>query len=294
MSDQSNDSLIIVGAGLSGLYAGSLLREHFNVSIFEKSNGILGRISSRRFDQDEILKGILKFDLTSQEFSKFLQLNIDRSFKLNQENTLCSLHRNQFKKHFTGLNIIRAHQVIAIKENENLVEMTVLDKLSDQEKIVSTKRLILSGPLPQMLDLVDEEEIPKLSSVQYSQQLVLISKNLSDFEILSQSKEFTLVKKIGTHGVFHLNEDQPSFSNKNEAIDFLAWRFDLPKNEFEESRWHIHFWKYANCLNPLSEPFYKLKDNIYLIGDAFAGGGLQGAWTSGLQIANFFMESTND
>ena len=43
-------NIAIIGAGLSGLTAANILREHANVTVFDKAKGPSGRLATRRAD----------------------------------------------------------------------------------------------------------------------------------------------------------------------------------------------------------------------------------------------------
>ncbi len=41
-------NIAIIGAGLSGLTAANILKDYSNITLFEKSRGVSGRMSTRR------------------------------------------------------------------------------------------------------------------------------------------------------------------------------------------------------------------------------------------------------
>lgn len=51
MSDTRHRRLAIVGAGMAGLTAASLLRDRYDVTVFDKSRGVGGRLATRRSDE---------------------------------------------------------------------------------------------------------------------------------------------------------------------------------------------------------------------------------------------------
>ena len=66
-------TIAIIGAGISGLRAAQLLRLEAKVTLFEKSRGVSGRMSTRYNGDYEFDHGAQYFTAKSQEFSAFLQ-----------------------------------------------------------------------------------------------------------------------------------------------------------------------------------------------------------------------------
>lgn len=66
-------SIAIIGAGISGLRAAQLLHPHAKVTLFEKSRGVSGRMSTRYNGEYEFDHGAQYFTAKTQEFSTFLQ-----------------------------------------------------------------------------------------------------------------------------------------------------------------------------------------------------------------------------
>lgn len=65
-------NIAIIGAGLSGLVLGSRLREFANVTLFEKSRGVSGRLATRTIGGYEFDHGAQFLTSRSKAFKKFL------------------------------------------------------------------------------------------------------------------------------------------------------------------------------------------------------------------------------
>ena len=63
----------IIGAGLSGLTAAHFLEDYAEVFIFEKSNGLGGRMSTRRHDRYSFDHGAQYFTVKTKQFSQFIK-----------------------------------------------------------------------------------------------------------------------------------------------------------------------------------------------------------------------------
>ncbi len=70
---QSKPTIALIGAGLSGLIAAHQLRKHATVTLFEKSRGVSGRMSTRYAGEYFFDHGAPYFTATSNAFRNFLQ-----------------------------------------------------------------------------------------------------------------------------------------------------------------------------------------------------------------------------
>lgn len=64
--------IAIIGAGLSGLVLAHQLNPHADVTVYEKSRGVGGRMATRYHDNFEFDHGLPYFKIYSQEFMNFL------------------------------------------------------------------------------------------------------------------------------------------------------------------------------------------------------------------------------
>ena len=65
-------NIAIIGAGLSGLTAAHVLKDHASIEIFEKSRGVSGRMSTRRAEPYLFDHGAQFFTAKTDQFQKFL------------------------------------------------------------------------------------------------------------------------------------------------------------------------------------------------------------------------------
>jgi len=66
-------NIAIIGAGLSGLTAANMLKSHANVTIFEKSRGVGGRMATRRAEPYFFDHGTQFFKVKDNNFAKFIE-----------------------------------------------------------------------------------------------------------------------------------------------------------------------------------------------------------------------------
>ena len=64
--------IAVIGAGISGIYVAKELSKFAQVTVFEKSRGFGGRMSTRTRDDFEFDHGAQYFTVKSNEFNDFL------------------------------------------------------------------------------------------------------------------------------------------------------------------------------------------------------------------------------
>lgn len=67
------EDIAIIGAGLAGLTAAQHLKQRANVTLFEKSRGVSGRIATRRANEYAFDHGAQFFKVKTQAFDDFIQ-----------------------------------------------------------------------------------------------------------------------------------------------------------------------------------------------------------------------------
>jgi renalase len=70
-------NIAIIGAGLSGLTAADMLKKHADITIFEKSRGVSGRMSTRRAEPYFFDHGAQYFTASTIPFQNFIQPMVD-------------------------------------------------------------------------------------------------------------------------------------------------------------------------------------------------------------------------
>ena len=71
--------IAIIGAGFSGLCLAHFLKDKAELSIFEKSRGVSGRMATRRIEQFSFDHGAQYFKARSHEFQQFLKPLLDQN-----------------------------------------------------------------------------------------------------------------------------------------------------------------------------------------------------------------------
>ena len=66
-------NVAVIGAGITGITLANLLQKKVNLTIFEKSRGVGGRMATRRAEPYQFNHGAQYFKIENKEFKNFLQ-----------------------------------------------------------------------------------------------------------------------------------------------------------------------------------------------------------------------------
>lgn len=295
---------LIIGAGLTGLWLGHLLKlQNKNCQLIDKSKGVGGRMATRRWNDQKFDHGaqFYKLKTESQEFHKLmLEKNLVRPLdneKWIAVNGISSLAKSLASQ----LPIFLEKTVDKISRSED----GTYQVSTVEGHLYQCRKLILTCPLPQTLKIFDQSNFiyPEMfKNVQYSKALVFL---LSSQEVLKfpysapyyepqDSNLFSVVDqnwKTGISGTAWTVTMAPDWSHQyfdqTEEEQLIAF-----KNEFTfyNSIFNIQIkkWRYSQPSLHHSELTSQIKDhpNIYIAGDAIGGGSLNGAIRSAENILN--------
>ncbi len=295
---------IIIGAGMAGLSAAKVLTQTgHEVIILDKGRGVGGRMSTRKIEQGKADHGAQYFSVKTPEFQALIgelqAENITATWQLAQRENVRYIGAK-------GMNMIpkklAEKLTICLNEKVTLIEKNELKTESGNS--YSFDNLIVTCPIPQVIELfqnskIDFSEKDKsvLESIEY----------VPCIAVMAVLKEPT---KIPTGGIIL----------ENQAVAWIADNFqkgisvtptatlhasaEFSKTHLEDdlqevakmmlksvSQWvtaenivtsQVHRWRYSNAIKLYVQPFYQLENqNIYLAGDGFGMGNVEGAFLSG-------------
>ncbi|APW64587.1 MULTISPECIES: NAD(P)-binding protein [Arcobacteraceae] len=303
--------IAIIGAGLSGcnVYK-NLKQQNHDITIFEKSRGTGGRLSTKYIDDKFIDHGTPFINTRNYKSANFLDFldkkvtqntlrNIDKKYyPTNGINKLCSSLINK-KDLITNTRITNAkliNQKWTLTDNTN----TIYD---DFDFVVFTI------PATQILENdfdLDEDTKEQLQNISYAPMASLIcyTNNTNTKKIknqdLNKSELFYKVIDNSTKYdyedfesyVFHLNKDfvlENMNLEKNELFELIHQKiskeFDI--NLKEDFNVVEHFWKFAFAKEQLEKDFILNKEKSYgICGDYFNGINLEATYQSSLKISD--------
>lgn len=297
--------IAIIGAGFSGcLIYKKLIANSFDVTLFDKSRGTGGRLSTKYIGNYFIDHGTSIIKSSDDNFINFLDRKVREKVLIKKDNSF--IPKNGINKLCSSM--INKEDLI---KNTRIIKADYLDNkwsLEDENGKVFNDfdALILTIPTPQILDMkisLDEKIKKSLEKINYDSIVSLIChrKNRLDKKIdqLMNNKD---IKKVVNNSlkynyndfdsyVIHFNEE---FSNRysnlskdeifKEVYSVLnkELNFDI-RDEFETIQ---HFWKYAFSKNSLDEEF--LFDNesfLGICGDYFKCNNLKSSFHSAIKLS---------
>ncbi len=311
MSDVGLPPVLIVGAGTAGLAcARRLTTAGIACMLLEKSRGVGGRVATRRVGEDSaeygcpVLQGhqLLREPWVSDALHrgelKSGQSETDHFLLPNGNGGLRGVfHRLQEK-----LTIRLESKVERIRFDSDVVSLEGSNGLS-----LSAATVVLTAPLQQALTLIRGNETAplvdaQLDNVRYSKTIAVVAQ--LEGELLSSDAVIEWPSGVLAKAVLHPGQGRtgltlygrPGYAEANwdaEAAFFLqAFQGELFDHKVIAAGarltvLHFHRWRYSQALNPLPQPFWSTqgRSKLYLAGDGFSSGGLEGAWRSGLAVA---------
>lgn len=310
----------IIGAGLAG---STLASEYKSPSlVFEKGRGTGGRMATRRTSQGVFNHGFQEFkseDFGNPLFKAFLEEQLRKGILKQQSETSISSESlivtegsSKFVKLFK-LDKANLHhgRVVELKRHSGNWQIQLESGLS-----FSTEKLAISAPIPQACELISDSglELDKdLPKVDYERCLVLmvsiedpeshktlketclassdilcfsdnLESSISDLPCYTLQFRDSISCKFWEHPHWDKREEE---SLREDLLRTLSREIGLNPKDSGIGLVSTHRWKFSQAKNPCEAPFYKSNTNpgLYLFGDAFSGGGVQGAWLSGMALA---------
>ncbi len=303
---------IIIGAGMSGLVLGKHLNEHKlgSVLILEKSRGVGGRMATRRTLETKFDHGAqfyrLKNDITELHLQWVDQKINHHWFTSELGDHWCSKEgmTKLAKWLATDLKIELDKQVAHLEYNQSLWTVKT------ENETYTCRRLIVTAPCPQALQLLDKNNIhypEELKNYQYTKALIgLITLNQelnlgehgylefqtgSFFSITDQKKKalselhaYTFTMSPDFSENFFDNTNEESLINIKQEI--LKKFPNLSESSF--TGLELKKWRYCQSLKTYPDLFCSLGNELFLIGDTFGGSSLLGAIRSAKALGNHF------
>jgi predicted NAD/FAD-dependent oxidoreductase len=252
-----NEDIIIIGAGITGLHLAQCLKLRGQGSlILEKSKGLGGRVATRRIDELGLDHGAAFIE------GKFFHGGM-----------------NSFAKELgKNLNVLKSQKVQTISKTALGWNLQTEEGLS-----FSCKKLIITAPLPQALELLSQNSLNPLEAeleIKYSKAIIYLAiLNKIPAEALSTTMEnhqFLLMRERELHPrglVIQLSQDfsEKHFEKSEEEILSLIgpiWA-QSPFSEATVEKFELKKWRYSRPLSNYSSPYVEIHPGLFLCGDAF-------------------------
>ncbi|MGM0520070.1 MAG: NAD(P)-binding protein [Campylobacterota bacterium] len=295
-------NIAIVGAGFSGCYLYSLLKEKdpkLDVKIFEKSRGTGGRLSTKYIENKFCDYGTPYFEATEPDFIYFCNKLVKKEILTKTTNTY--IPKSGINKMCSALidknDLIKQTKIVSCEK----IDKKYLLKDDNQNCYKNFDYVFITIPATQVLQhhIELQEDIKRqLKTVSYTSVATLILYSNKNFTINRDIQNSEFFKKVVNNSlkynynnfysyVFHVNENYSTSNNykskdelKEEILNYIKYfqNSDLDTNIDKIS----HLWKYAFVEKRLkNRGFYLTLDKTFgLCGDYFKHKNLQGSFLS--------------
>lgn len=314
----------IIGAGFSGLVLAHSLKMHADVTIFEKSRGVGGRIATRRADNCDFDHGSQFFKVKSLKFASFLEPLIAKGVikvwqarfaEFSKEGRLRSYKWNNEIPHYVGapnmnaiarylaedLQIIRSTEIVGLKRSSSWSLSSANNKeYADFDWVVCTAPAMQTATIIPSSFLYYDALLATQMSGCYSLLLSFIEPLPLDFDAaLVRDMNISWISvnssKPGRQGLYTLlihstnkwAEDN-SCLDKDKVMAHLTIEAEKVIGYSMDSACHkdLHFWRYANMKKrELLPVLIDVPQQLACCGDWCLQGRIEAAFTSAVQLA---------
>lgn len=300
---------VIIGAGMAGLSAAKILsKKGHEVVVLDKGRGVGGRMSTRTINDAKADHGSQYFSVKSPEFQELISElqaeNIVAEWTIPQRANV----RYVGKK---GMNVIpkRLAHNLNIVLNEKVVLISRNEVKTESGNVYSFDNLIITIPIPQIEDLLIQSQI-KISnqdqtvfeSIHYEPCIAVMTVLNQPTDILGGGIMLENQPVAWIADNFQKGITQIPTATLHASAKYSREHFDddlqIVAKEMLESisqyitsqniqSFQVHRWKFSNAVKRYGKPFYQVENqNIYLAGDGFGMGNVEGAFLSGYRLGN--------
>lgn len=319
-------SVAIIGAGLSGLRCASLLVEAgYSVSVFEKSRGTGGRLSSSRLGSLTTDLGVPFIETQDKDFNAWLSDHpetVQRWLPYQTDFSLSDPKPNEARHLWVGVPrssmLTRLLAKGVTLHTETRVSVIWPDRngilLRDEQSEVlgHFDKVVVATPAPQAVPLLDALQsyqakaaaISMLPAWVLSIELEKRPQSLMSIDLIEGTHpEFSRIlrdsSKPGRTGEIWTLQASTEWSQaylnlSSETVmhEMIASLVALTGDPMKATNYRAHRWLYCDAQSPDAIDALWDKDKaIGVCGEWLAGGGVDGAWKSGSALAQMILSS---
>lgn len=310
---------IIVGAGISGVMCAKKLHDsNLNVLVLDKGRNFGGRMSTKKYNgaifdhgaqfftsKTDVFRDYCNFWYENDVIDIWYDYDLSGESKKNHPRWFCRNGMNSLAKFIAkDIEVLRSTNINKIqKYNSHWILKSMHGHNFKSEK------LILTIPVPQIINLINNSEvilessiIRKFESIEYEKGLAILAILNNKSGIIHpgiiQPKD-NRIAWISDNQIKGLSEipsltihTNPEYASKmfyecaeKQALPILS---DL--NFYIKSKcidYHVHKWGYTTPINYLNPKHFHNKElELYFAGDSFSGPRVESSALSGLNTAN--------
>jgi predicted NAD/FAD-dependent oxidoreductase len=295
---------------MSGLIAATdLVAAGHAVVVLDKGHAVGGRMASKRFAGARFDHGAQHFSVRSDEFREAVRewtfsgvVGVwYEGLSLTTDNGVEQRHRG-----VPAMRSICEHLAVGIdvRTGSRIETVDSSGVVLETGERIESEATIVTAPVPQALDLIDDELIStearsQMEAIDYDPCIALMTvlgedPELPEGHLAPDSDLIAWIADNRHKGVSDLPavtiHSTPEYARSRLEAGTDVWLADL-LGEFRrlvgtpvvESA--AHRWRYSIPTNPLDAGYLQLGEGVWLAGEAFSGARIEGAFTSGLAVA---------
>lgn len=322
-NSESSMKILVVGAGISGCVCAHRLAEAgHDVTLVEKGRGVGGRMSTRRMSGARIDHGAQFFTVRDQRMKGFLEQWQNAGVVVPWYDSIPGRQDLPKAVRYRGINGMTAPAKFLAKsfsfEKEFFVESVFFDEewqineKDGEKRRLFADHLVLTLPVPQMLELFQRSEMEleskimdKLEAVRYTRCLALLGildrPSLLPFPgtLTHPVPEVEWISDNQVKGIselpactVHANDEYSKkfWDSPEEGAPFLT-KVAEDQLECKITEWSCHRWGFAKPLVTFGATQYTSAwERLSLAGDSFGGERIENAAMSGWDAAQAILE----
>ncbi|WP_298356078.1 NAD(P)/FAD-dependent oxidoreductase [Runella sp.] len=300
--------IIIIGAGMTGLSAARILTQQgHDVIVLDKGRGVGGRMSTRTIEQAKADHGAQYFSVKSPEFKALIEElvsnNVAKEWQLAQRENIRYIGTK-------GMNSIpkKLAESLNVKLNEKVVTITGNTLKTESGNSYDFNNLIITIPIPQVIELLQNSNITPtendqavLNSIKYDPCIAVMAvlKQPTGFPsggIILENQPVAWIADNFQKGItpfptvtLHASADY-SRNRLEDDLQVVSKEMLTSVNQYIPTdiilTSQVHRWRYSLARKRHESAFYQLENRlIFLAGDGFGIGNVEGAFLSGYEAA---------
>ena len=323
-------NIAIIGAGITGVTLANLLQKKYNLTVFEKSRGVGGRMATRRAEPYQFNHGAQYFKIENKEFKDFVQpLMVNKIIKPLKANQIKILNKKVIKRtkiynqqYFTADSKMNSVVKCLINNNFSIKLLCKIEKIlkeNDNWFIIDSDKvsygpydwLFITIPPNQAIEILYSNfkylDIIKKIKMRSCYSLMLGFDEIKEFDFdtalfLDEDVQWlSISKKILEQKEYYnllINSsynfaEQNINGNKDKISDYLIKQVsDILKCKLNNYEHKaLHFWKYA--MSEKNNNLGSLIDEdlkVIVCGDWCMNGKVEGGFLSAKNAANKLLE----
>lgn len=318
---QNMIKIAIIGAGLTSLTIANQLKDFANITIFEKSRGVGGRIATRYAEKFEFDHGIPFFEGQDSESIKLLENlkinNVIQEWQIryassNINNKICNVNDNS--KCYVGIPKMNSIGKYLLK-NINILTETKITKISNSSVLDEQGNeykgfdfIITATPPAQAVQILPEY-CSYLQQIQKFEMFATFSVMIGFENNVMQSQNWdvayfqnSLLKMLVANHNKPLRNTKPSFialtnyewtennleADKSKIGNIVTSELeDIFIQKLNPQFLQVHRWLYSQSKPHDSQDLFFIDKNLISCGDWCIDGNIKSAFKSGLAVSDY-------